>query len=110
MKTVSVLVMQFLAKISFLMVWRWSRITLLVFGALACFGQPVITTIAGSDVVFPSPIPPALMAPFGQLHALAVDRDGNIYAADTASARVFRIAPEGVVTVAAGNGIVGFSG
>src|ERR1035438_10890776 len=41
---------------------------------------------------------------------VAVDGAGNVYIADSANNCVRRVAPNGVITTVAGNGIAGFSG
>src|ERR1039458_1994407 len=83
----------------------------LVFGmcATSLFGQ-VITTVAGSTWLFPTSSVPALSAPLGSLEGVVVDAQGNVYAVDPDNNVVVRISPDGVLTVVAGNGTVGFSG
>ena len=70
----------------------------------------VITTVAGTDWVFPTSVTQPLNAPLGLLMGVAVDTQGNIYAVDHTSHIVVRIAPTGTLTVVAGNGNAGFSG
>ena len=65
----------------------------------------VITTVAGTDFVFPNYPIPAIDAPLGQISGTAVDAAGNIYLADPNNRRVTRISPNGTLTVVAGNGI-----
>ena len=72
--------------------------------------QGVITTIAGTDWVFPQTALPALAAPLGAIQGVAVDTQGNIYVADPDNSMVMRIAPGGMLSVAAGNGIHDYSG
>ena len=78
----------------------------------AGFGQtappPVITTVAGTDFVFPPTPIAALQAPLALVTSVAVDSAGNVITADQSS--VYRITPAGELTIVAGNGIVGFSG
>ena len=73
------------------------------------FGQ-VITTVAGTEFVFPDPPMRAVDAPLSVLTGVAVDRDQNYYIADTINNRVLRVDRTGTLTVLAGNGIPGFSG
>jgi uncharacterized protein (TIGR03437 family) len=79
---------------------------------LCCVGAPaqVITTVAGTDFFFPSTPLPALSAPLGNTQGVAIDAQGNVYAADSGNNIVVRISPNGALTVVAGNGIQGFSG
>src|SRR5690242_14310863 len=88
------------------------RSTVLIYVALVFSGNllsQVITTVAGSNTVFPLSIP-ALQAPLGSVAAVAADSSGNVYAADSANNIVVRIAKDGTLTVVAGNGNPGFSG
>lgn len=75
-----------------------------------CSGQSIITTVAGSDFLFPLTPLPALKAPLGNLGGIAVDASRNVYLADSGNHRIFRITPAGVLTVATGNGLVCSSG
>ncbi|PYS95419.1 MAG: hypothetical protein DMF65_14185, partial [Acidobacteria bacterium] len=47
-------------------------------------------------------------AAFDTPSALALDRDGNLYVADTANNRIRRVTPDGSVTTVAGDGTAGF--
>ncbi len=69
----------------------------------------VITTIAGTSTLFPTPVQ-AKLAPLGQIGSVAVDKNGNVYAPDSGNNVVVRISPDGTLTVVAGNGIPDFSG
>jgi uncharacterized protein (TIGR03437 family) len=86
---------------------------LLICATTCCFGQ-VITTVAGSDFVFPKTPLPALSAPLGAnglpFCACAVDASGNLFLSDVGNNRVFQISPSGILSVVAGNGLYGFSG
>ena len=70
----------------------------------------VINTVAGTDWFFPLSSVPALSAPLGNPEGVAVDAQGNVYAADSNNNIVVRISRSGVLTVVAGNGTLGFSG
>jgi hypothetical protein len=91
-----------------------ARAIALAFASTLCFGQPVITTVAGSDFVFPGTPLPALNAPLGAnglpFVARAVDASGNVILADQGNNRVFKLSPAGILSVVAGNGLFGFSG
>ena len=77
--------------------------------ASAGLAQQVITTIAGSEFIFPKTPLPALNAPLPDVVGVAVDRAGNLFLSDGKS-RVYRTTPSGVLSTFAGNGITGFSG
>jgi uncharacterized protein (TIGR03437 family) len=82
--------------------------TCLVFASHAV--AQVITTLAGTAFTFPSRPLPAINAPLGVVPGVAVDGQGNVYVADASNNLVYRIAPNGTLTVVAGNGTQGFSG
>src|SRR5947209_7689285 len=73
-------------------------------------GQRVITTVAGTDWVFPSDAIPGLTAPLGSISAVAVDPMGNVYIADETNHMVLKYDTSGNITVLAGNGLPAFSG
>jgi uncharacterized protein (TIGR03437 family) len=79
-------------------------------GPAAGSTQQVITTVAGTDFVYPRQPLPGLRAPLGAITGLALDPAGNLYISDPSNAVVLKMDPQGVVTVIAGNGTVGFSG
>jgi uncharacterized protein (TIGR03437 family) len=70
----------------------------------------VITTIAGTDFLYPSRPLPALSAPLGYVGGVAADGGGNLYVSDQNNNRVLRLDSSGLLTVIAGNGKVGPSG
>ena len=69
-----------------------------------------ISTIAGSNWVFPTAPLPALKAPLGYVSAVAADSAGNYYVADTSNALILRVSPSGTLTIVAGSGSQGYSG
>lgn len=71
--------------------------------------QGVMTTLAGADWTFPSTPADALKAPIGQISAVAVDPNGNLYIADPDNQLVYRVS-KGTLVVVAGNGLAGYSG
>ena len=87
-------------------VLRYAAATLLLACGLA-FPLDVITTVAGTDWVFPTEARPAINTPFGTLSSVAIGPGGAPY---FASARIFRLNADGTYTLVAGNGVDGFSG
>jgi uncharacterized protein (TIGR03437 family) len=77
-----------------------------------CVHAQVITTVAGTDFAFPPTPIAAINAPIGIVAGVAIDASGNVYIADGAlgSNLVFKVDQQGVLTVVAGNGTLGFSG
>lgn len=73
-----------------------------------------IQTIAGNGEAFKANASgdggPATSASFGSPYGVAVDRDGYVYVGDQQGQCVRRIAPDGVITRFAGNGLRGFAG
>lgn len=80
--------------------------------ATAAFSQRVITTIAGTDWLFPGNGGPALNAPLSETFGLdlAVDSGGNYYICDDGNLMVMRVGTDGIVNVVAGNGFSFSSG
>jgi len=70
----------------------------------------IITTVAGSDWAFPTNVTVALNSPLGPMASVAVDAQGNVYAADTGNNLVVRVTPAGALRIVAGNGTAGYSG
>ncbi len=70
-----------------------------------------ISTLAGNGVAgYSGDGGQAAGAMLNSPQGVAVDSAGNVYIADSANNRVRRVAPNGVITTVAGNGIAGFSG
>lgn len=64
-----------------------------------------ITTIAGDGPnLFAGDGGPASAATFAHPHAIALDKNGNLYVADTGNNRIRRIDSSGVITTVAGTG------
>jgi trimeric autotransporter adhesin len=82
---------------------------LLFLSAMACQGQ-VITTVAGTDWVFPTYTLPALTAPMGRLSGMVLQPDGSFLVSDGDNNQIFKITAGGMLSVYAGNGQPGFSG
>jgi sugar lactone lactonase YvrE len=70
----------------------------------------VITTVAGTNWLFPTGSLSAVNAPLGHIQSVAVDANGNLYIADIDGNTVTQVTPGGVLTVVAGNGSAGYSG
>ena len=78
----------------------------------AAFSQGVITTVAGTDWLFPGNGGPALNAPLSETFGLdlAVDGQGNYFIADDGNLNVMRVGTDGIINVIAGNGFSFVSG
>lgn len=72
--------------------------------------QNVITTVAGGPMIFRSEGAKATSVNLGHTYAVALDKTGNLYFYDDGFHQIFKISPDGSLSVAAGNGLVGFSG
>jgi uncharacterized protein (TIGR03437 family) len=76
----------------------------------ACGWGQVVTTVVGTDWLFPTGSLPALSAPLGSPSAVSVDSAGNLYVADSLNNIIVKVSSAGVLTTVAGNGKDGFSG
>lgn len=74
--------------------------------------QGVITTIAGTDWLFPADGRPAINAPLNSDLGLdlAIDQNGNLFVGDNGNEMVLRIGSDAIINVIAGNGIIFSSG
>ena len=82
-----------------------------IFFAFFVKAQGVITTIAGGgQFQFSGAGGPAVNVPLGLIQGVASDRQGNVYASDASNFLVVKIAPNGVLTIVAGNGTAGTGG
>ena len=77
---------------------------------LALPAQQIVTTLAGTEWVFPGNGAAALNVPIAPVLASAVDPQGRLVFADALNHVVIRIESNNTVTVVAGNGVRGFSG
>ena len=74
-------------------------------------GLGIISTFAGvGQNRFSGDGGPAVSASFALPTGLTVDRQGNIYIADSENHRIRRVSATGIITTYAGNGNAGFSG
>ncbi|MFB3825821.1 MAG: hypothetical protein ACE15B_03595 [Bryobacteraceae bacterium] len=88
-----------------------SRVPLLLLAACAVAAAGVsyrIETVAGSDPALDGI--PALMAQLNPPQGIAVDRQGNVYVAETDSHRIRKITPSGRIYTVAGTGKAGAGG
>jgi uncharacterized protein (TIGR03437 family) len=88
----------------------WRCLLFLSILAAPASPQGIITTIAGGSAVFRGDGGPAAAAALGGVFGVAVDSVGNIYATERDNSLVIKIAPNGILTVIAGNGFSGYSG
>jgi len=72
--------------------------------------QGVITTVAGTDYIFPDDGKPALQAQLTGANGMAFDRQGNLYFAVPDLNMIMKLDSAGVVSVVAGNGLLRFAG
>ena len=85
------------------------RFTWILAISLVASAEGVITTVVGSDWVFPSRTLPSAAAPLGELKSVAVDRAGNVFGGDCGNSFIFKVTPDGAFSVVAGDGIGGSS-
>lgn len=71
--------------------------------------QSVITTVAGTGLLFPSGRP-AIQSPIGDPPKVSVDPAGNVYICTASFNIIIKVGADGTTGVVAGNGIDGFSG
>ncbi len=85
---------------------------LLLLACLSSAYSQVITTIAGTDWLFPGDGAKAINAPIGGSLGLdvATGPDGSVYIADADNQMVMRVGTDGILHVIAGNGFVGHWG
>jgi len=85
-------------------------VCIILLHASLAFGQGIVSTIAGTEWIFPGHGKPGLDAPLGLLMGITRAADGSLLAADQDNNLVVRLSTSGILTVSAGNGIRGFSG
>ena len=78
--------------------------------ALSAQAQGIITTVAGTDWVFPGDGKAALDAPLGAVTSVVIDPSGNVIFGDQDNCIVARLNGDGTVSVIAGNGFCEPSG
>ncbi len=88
----------------------WSvALYVLALSTIVC-GQNLITTLVGTEYLFPGDARPAVDAPLGSVEGVAVDRDGSVYFSDIGNAIIAKLLPDRTLQVVGGNGLRGFSG
>jgi uncharacterized protein (TIGR03437 family) len=71
----------------------------------------VITTVAGTGVAaYAGDGGPAAASQFRSVSGVAVDAGGNVFIAEALTARIRRVAPNGIITTYAGTGTAGSAG
>jgi uncharacterized protein (TIGR03437 family) len=73
------------------------------------FSQGIVTTLAGTDWVFPARSMPALSAPLGTPSGLAVAPNGDLYISDCSNLAIFRLDSRGTLHMVVGTGVVGIT-
>lgn len=78
----------------------------------SCFAQSpmVLNSIAGGNFFSPPAAGPAISAPLVLPQAVAVDKTGNVFISDEYFLQVYKITPDGNLSLFAGNGASGYSG
>jgi len=79
---------------------------LLALGVPSAAAQNVITTIAGTQFIFPRFVR-AVDAPLDNVTCVATDTRGNVYLCDASSDVIAKVSRDGMLTVIAGTGIRG---
>lgn len=67
----------------------------------------IITTYAGGDNIFTGIGQQATSVQIGQMTGITADGHGNVYVSSAELTMVLRVAPNGVIGVVAGNGLIG---
>ena len=76
-----------------------------------CYGQGVITTVAGTGTLsYSGDGGPATLATMELPTSVAADQAGNVYIVDRSNNRVRKVGPDGTISTFAGTGKGGFSG
>jgi uncharacterized protein (TIGR03437 family) len=72
--------------------------------------QGIVTTVAGTDYIFPDDGKPALQGHLSTPYSVAFDRQGNLFFSDAGLNMVLKMDTTGVVSIVAGNGLQRFAG
>src|ERR1700690_99265 len=87
----------------------FSALAALLLRGAPCFSQ-IITTYAGNDALFTAIGQQATAVQFGQPAGVAIDQAGNVYIAAPGQSMVLKVATNGTISVAAGDGLARYSG
>ena len=86
------------------------RLFLLAAVSVPVSAQGIITTVAGTDSVFPVESLPALTTPLGPVSGVAADASGQVFLSLPNANVVLRLSKDGSLALYAGNGGRGFAG
>jgi len=74
------------------------------------WAQGIITTVAGTDYIFPDDGLPAVQAHLAGANGMVFDRQGNLYFAEFDLCMIMKLDTKGVISVVAGSGLFRFAG
>jgi sugar lactone lactonase YvrE len=86
-----------------------AKLSALIICAIPLSAQPVITTAAGTDLVFGSNGKPAKLAALGRNSRVTVDPTGRVVFSDPNYNLVFRVNSDGSIQTIAGNNVQGLT-
>jgi uncharacterized protein (TIGR03437 family) len=83
---------------------------LLFMAVSAAFSQGIVTTVAGTDYIFPDDGRPALQAHLSTPYGLVFDRQGTLIIADPGLNMILKMDAKGTISIVAGNGLARYAG
>jgi len=86
------------------------RFLIAVLAAAQAVAQGIVTTVAGTDYIFPDDGKPALQAHLSTPYGLVFDKQGNLFIADPGLNMVLKLDQKGIISVVAGNGLARLAG
>jgi len=86
------------------------RFLIAVLAAAPAVAQGIVTTVAGTDYIFPDDGKPALQAHLSTPYGLVFDKQGNLFIADPGLNMVLKLDQKGIISVVAGNGLARLAG
>src|SRR5215472_9582386 len=72
--------------------------------------QGIITTVAGTDYIFPDDGKPAVQAHLSTPYGLVFDKQGNLIIADPGLNMILKMDQKGIISIVAGNGLARYAG